>query len=74
MINNISIATENEIICIGDDVNKYPVIYPRQLSFGETVLIGKKIPLFRSYFCQFLVGGFGNSPMATKCICNHVLC
>ena len=50
MINNISIETENEIICIGDDVNIYPVIYPRKLSFGETVLIGKKIPVFQIMF------------------------
>ena len=50
MINNISIATKNEIICIGDDVNIYPITYPRQLSFGETVLIGKKIPLFQIIF------------------------
>ena len=40
MIHNISIATDDDIIQLGDDVNIYPVIYPGQLSFGEIVLIG----------------------------------
>ena len=36
MIHNIFIATDDDIIQFGDDV----YIYPRQLSFGEIVLIG----------------------------------
>ena len=40
MIHNISIATDNDIIEFGDDVNIYLYIYPGQLSFGEIVLIG----------------------------------
>ena len=39
MIHNISIATADDIIHIGDDVNIYPVYLPGQLAFAETVLI-----------------------------------
>ena len=39
MIHNISIATGDDIIQFGDDVNIYPV-YLEQLSFWEVVLIG----------------------------------
>ena len=38
-IHNISIATDDDIIQLGNDVNIYTV-YPGQLSFGEIVLIG----------------------------------
>ena len=71
MIHNISIATDDDIIQIGDDVNIYPTyIYPGQLSFGEIVLICWKRQLFQTiFFCQFLVSLFGNSLMATECIC-----
>ena len=40
MIHNISIATDDDIIQFGDDVHKYPVIYPGQSSFVDIVLIG----------------------------------
>ena len=40
MIHNISIATDDDIIQFGDDVNKTLCINPGQLSFGEIVLIG----------------------------------
>ena len=36
VIHNICIATDDDIIQLGDDV----YIYPGQLSFGEIVLIG----------------------------------
>ena len=39
MIYNISIATDDDIIQFGDDVNIYLYIYPGQLSFVEIVLI-----------------------------------
>ena len=39
MIQNISIATEDDIIQFGDDVNMYHVYYPGQLLFVEIVLI-----------------------------------
>ena len=40
VIHNISIATDDDIIQFGDDVNIFTVIYPGQVSFGEIVLIG----------------------------------
>ena len=40
VIHNISIATDDDVIQFGDDVNIYPVYYPGQLSSVEIVLIG----------------------------------
>ena len=40
MIHNISIATDDDIIQFGNDVNNTLYIYLGQLSFGEIVLIG----------------------------------
>ena len=40
MIHNISIVTANDITYFVDDVNIYPVLISRQLSFGDVVLIG----------------------------------
>ena len=51
MIRNISIATDDDIIQVGDDVNIYTLyIYPGQLPFLEIVLIGWKRPLFQTIF------------------------
>ena len=41
MIHNISIATDDDIIQLGDDIYTYTLyIYPGQLPFGEIVLNG----------------------------------
>ena len=40
MIHNISIATDDDIIQLGDDVNINPVYLSRAVLFGEIVLIG----------------------------------
>ena len=40
MMHNISIATDDDIILFGDDVNIYPVYLYRAIIFGELVLIG----------------------------------
>ena len=40
VILNISIATDDDIVHIGDDVNIYHVFYRGQLSFGKIILIG----------------------------------
>ena len=40
MIHNISIATYDDIIQLGDDVNIYPVYLSRASIIGEIVLIG----------------------------------
>ena len=40
MIRNISIATDDDIIQFGDDVNIYPVYLSRATIIGEIVLIG----------------------------------
>ena len=62
VIHNISIATYDDIIQFGDDLNIYTLyIYPGQLSFGEIVLIGQKRPLLQTIiFVIFLLAELGN--------------
>ena len=50
MIHNISIATDDDIIQIGDDVKYTLCIYLGHLSFWEIVLICEKRPLFQTVF------------------------
>ena len=40
VIHNISIASDDDIIQFGDDVNIYPVYLYRAIIIGEIVLIG----------------------------------
>ena len=64
MINNITIATADDITILSDDVN----IYPGQLTLWVMILIGEKNAVVSDqYFFQFVVSHFGNSPMATEC-------
>ena len=69
MMHNISIATDDDIIQFGDDVNIYPlylsraiVIWGHCLNWLEKSIVSDRI------FCQFRVSLFGNSLMATECI------
>ena len=61
MIHIISIATDDDIIQFGDDVNIYPVYLSRGncLNWQEKTIVSDHI------FCQLLVSLFGNSLMAT---------
>ena len=68
MIHNISIATGDDIIQFGDDVNIYPVYLSRAIILcGNCLNWLEKTIVSDHIFCQFLVSLFGNSIMATEC-------
>ena len=56
MIHTISIATNDDIIQFGDDVNNNPVYLSRAIIIrGNCLNWLEKKHCFRSYFCQILV-------------------
>ena len=56
MIHNISIATDDDIIQIDDDVNIYPVYFFRTIIiWGNCLNWLEKIIVSDHIFCQFLV-------------------
>ena len=56
MIHNISIATDDDIIQLGDDVNIYPVYLSRAISiWGSCLNWLEKAIVPDHIFCQFLV-------------------
>ena len=69
MIHTISIATDDDIIQIGDDVNIYPVYFYRAIIIWGNCLNRLEMTIVSDLiFCQFLVSSFGNSLMATECM------
>ena len=51
MIHNISIATDDDIKELGDDVNIYPVYLPRaNIIWGNCLKLARKYHCFRPYF------------------------
>ena len=68
MIHNISIATDDVIIQVGDDVNIFPVYLSRAIIIWGNCLSWLEKTIVSDYIsCQFLVSWFGNSLMATEC-------
>ena len=68
VIHNISIATDDDIIQFGDDVNIYPVYLSKAIIMWGNCLNWLEKTIVSDYiFCQFLVSWFGNSIMATEC-------
>ena len=68
MIHNISIATDDDIIQFGDDLNINPVYLSKAIIIWEKCLNRLQKTIVSDYiFCQFLVSWFGNSIMATEC-------
>ena len=56
MIHNISIATDDDIIQFGDDVNIYPVYLSRAtIIWGNCLNWLEKTIVLDHIFCQFLV-------------------
>ena len=56
MIHNISIATDDDIIIFGDDVNIYPVYLSRAIIIcGNCIKLLEKTIVSDHTFCQFLV-------------------
>ena len=56
VIHNISIATDDDIIQFGDDVNIYPVHYSRAIMIWENCLNWLENTIVSDHiFCQFLV-------------------
>ena len=56
MIHNISIATDDDIIPFGDDVNIYPVYLSRAIIIWGNCLNWQEKTIVSGYiFCQFLV-------------------
>ena len=56
MIHNISIATADDIIQFGDDVNMYPVYLSRAIIIWRNRLNWLEKTIISDYiFCQFLV-------------------
>ena len=56
MIHNISIATDDDIIQLGDDVNVYPVYLSRAIIiWGKCLNWLEKTIVSDHIFCQFLV-------------------
>ena len=71
VINNITIATADDITALSDDVNKYPVDLSGTINTLSNDLNWlEKCSYFRPiFFFQFVVSHFGNSSMATECTC-----
>ena len=70
VIHNISIATDDDIIQFGDDVNIYLVYLSRAIIIcGNFLKWLEKTIVSDHDFCQFLVSWFGYLLMATECIC-----
>ena len=68
LIYNTSIATADDVIQFGDDVNKYPVYLSRAIIVcGNCLNWLEKTIVSDHIFCQFLVSWFGNSLMTTEC-------
>ena len=68
VIHNISIATDDDVIQFGDDVNIYPVYLSRAIIIcGNCLNWLEKTIVSDHIFCQFLVSWLGNSTMATEC-------
>ena len=56
MIHNISIATDDDIIQLGDDVSIYPVYLSRTIIvWGNCLNWLEKVIVSAHIFCQFLV-------------------
>ena len=56
MIHNISIATVDDIIQLGDDVDKYPVNLSRAIIiYGNCLNWLEKTIVSDHFFCQFIV-------------------
>ena len=56
MIHNISIATDDDIIQFGDDINIYPgYLYRAIISWGNCLNWPEKTIVSDHIFCQFLV-------------------
>ena len=56
MIHNISIATDDDIIQFGDDVNIYPVYLSREIiMWGNCLNLLERTIVSDYIFCQFLV-------------------
>ena len=56
MIHNFSIATGDDIIQVGDDVNTYPVYLSRAIIiYGNCLNWVEKTIVSDHIFCQFLV-------------------
>ena len=69
MINNITIATADDITPLSDDVNIYPVDLSGTINTLSNALnCLEKSSYFRPIFFQFVFSHFGNSPMATECM------
>ena len=69
MIHNISIATDDDIIQFGNDVNIYTVYLSRPfIIWGNCLNWLEKTIVSDHIFCQILVSGFGYLLMATECI------
>ena len=70
MINNITIATADDVTTLSYDVNVYPVDLSGTINTLSNALNWlEKCSYFRPiFFFQFVVSHFGNSPMATECI------
>ena len=66
VINNITIATADDITTLSDDVNIHPVDLSGTINTLSNDLNWlEKCSYFRPKFIQFVVSHFGNSPMAT---------
>ena len=70
VINNITIATADDMTTLSDDVNIKPVVLFGAINTLSTALNGlEKMQLLQTnIFFQFVVSHFGNSPMATECM------
>ena len=68
MIHNISIATDDDIIQFGNDVNIYTVYLSRAIIiWGNCLNWLEKTIVSDHIFCQILVSWFGYLLMATEC-------
>ena len=73
MIHNISIATYDDIIQFGDDVNIYTVYSSRAvIIWGNCLFRLEKTIVSDHIFCQILVSWFGYLLMTTECRCNII--
>ena len=69
MIHNISIATDDDIIQFGNDVNIYTVYLSRAIIiWGNCLNWLEKTIVSDHIFCQILVSLFGYLLMTTECM------
>ena len=71
MIQNISIATDDGIINIGDYVNIYPVYLSRAIIIWGNYLNWLQKTIVSDHIFVNFFGLFGNSPMANECSSQH---